>query len=316
MNVLVVAQIDENKLAHSILNTTTAAKQLGNVDILVAGFNITKIAQAASKIEGVRKVLIADAVHYEHQLAENMAVLIKSIAGPYQYIIATSNTFGKNIIPRVAALLNISQVSDVTEIIDPQTFVHPVYAGRVLQKVCIRDDKVALTIRTTQFATGSLEGTASLIDIETTPTPLNLSRFIKRELSPSDHPDLTQARVIVAGGKGLGSQKNFNSVLMPLADTLNASIGASRMAVDLGYAPNDYQIGQTGKIVAPELYIAIGISGAIQHLAGIQDSKIIVAINNDPNAPIFNIADYGLVADLFDAVPELVRALQGYNIDS
>ncbi|MBN3860012.1 electron transfer flavoprotein subunit alpha/FixB family protein [Neisseriaceae bacterium PsAf] len=309
MSVLVIAEISENQLAPATLNTVTAAKQLGEVDVLVAGANTDTVAKEASEIEGVNKVLVADASHYENQLAEEMAVLIQSLAEPYQYIMAAANTFGKNILPRVAALLDVTQVSDVSEIVDESTFIHPIYAGNAFQKVKTKDAKVVLTIRATQFDASNTGGSASTEKVST-PDAVNLSRFVKREISKSDRPELTQAKVVVSGGRGLGSKENFETILPPLADLLNAAIGASRAAVDAGYAPNDYQVGQTGKIVAPELYIAIGISGAIQHLAGMQDSKVIVAINKDADAPIFNIATYGLVADLFEAVPELVEALK------
>ncbi|QRN41313.1 MAG: electron transfer flavoprotein subunit alpha/FixB family protein [Neisseriaceae bacterium] len=309
MSTLVIAEINESQLAPTLFNTVTAAKQLGDVDILIAGMSVDGVAKEASQIEGVNKVLVADAEHYQNQLAEEMAVLIKSLAEPYHYIMAAANTFGKNILPRAAALLNVAQVSDVSEIIAADTFLHPVYAGSVFQKVKTKDNKVILTVRTTHFDVSNRGGSASIEKVSV-PNPVNLSRFIKREISKSDRPELTQARVVVSGGRGLVSKENFESLVYPLADSLNAAIGASRAAVDLGYAPNDYQVGQTGKIVAPELYIAIGISGAIQHLAGMQDSRIIVAINKDPDAPIFNEATYGLVADLFKVVPELVETLK------
>ncbi|MCV2509104.1 MAG: FAD-binding protein, partial [Neisseriaceae bacterium] len=247
MSVLVIAEISENQLAPATLNTVTAAKQLGEVDVLVAGANTDTVAKEASEIEGVNKVLVADASHYENQLAEEMAVLIQSLAEPYQYIMAAANTFGKNILPRVAALLDVTQVSDVSEIVDESTFIHPIYADNAFQKVKTKDAKVVLTIRATQFDASNTGGSASTEKVST-PDAVNLSRFVKREISKSDRPELTQAKVVVSGGRGLGSKENFETILPPLADLLNAAIGASRAAVDAGYAPNDYQVGQTGKI--------------------------------------------------------------------
>ncbi len=310
MTVLVIAEHNNQELSPATLNAVTAAAKLGAVHILVAGHNASAVADAAKNIAGVEKVLLADAEHYEAALAEEVAPLIVSLATPYSHIGATATAMGKNVLPRVAALLDVSQISDLTEIIDAQTFVRPIYAGNAFATVQSNEDKLVLTIRATGFDAAPSEGGNAVIETVAATPAQNLSRFVSRELTKSDRPELTQAKVIVSGGRALASQEQFNSVLTPLADELGAAIGASRAAVDAGYAPNDSQVGQTGKVVAPELYIAVGISGAIQHLAGMQDSKVIVAINKDPDAPIFSVADYGLVADLFTAVPELVAALK------
>lgn len=310
MSVLIVAEHNNHQLNQSTLHAIQAAAQLGEVDVLVAGFHAGSVAEQVKQVAGVNKVLLADAEHYADGLAEELAPLIVGLSAPYTHIAATATGFGKNVLPRVAALLDCSQISDLTGIIDAHTFVRPVYAGNVDATVHSDEDKLVLTFRATAFDAAVAEENhhASIENI--TPTPAQkISRFIGHELIQSDRPELTQAKIIVSGGRALGSAEQFNSVLLPLADKLNAAIGASRAAVDAGYAPNDAQVGQTGKVVAPELYIAVGISGAIQHLAGMQGSKVIVAINKDPEAPIFNVADYGLVADLFIAVPELVAAL-------
>lgn len=310
MTVLIIAEHNNQQLNPATLHAVTAAAKLGEVHVLVAGNGAAAVADAAKNITGVSKVLLADAAHYADGLAEELAPLVVNLAGSYSHIGATATAFGKNLLPRIAALLDCSQISDLTEIIDAQTFVRPIYAGNAFATVKSNEAKLALTFRATAFdAAAATGGEAEVESVAATPAQ-NLSRFVNRELTQSDRPELTQAKVIVSGGKALGSAEQFNAMLTPLADTLGAAIGASRAAVDAGYAPNDYQVGQTGKVVAPELYIAVGISGAIQHLAGMQDSKIIVAINKDPDAPIFNVADYGLVEDLFTAIPELTAALK------
>ena len=310
MSVLIIAEYQQSCLDEATLHAVSAAQQLGEIDILIAGHNVAGIAAQAQQISGVRKVLLADAPDYAQVLAEAVAPLVVQLADSYDHIIAAATCFGKNLLPRVAALLDCAPVSDVVAIIDSQTFVHPIYAGNALQTVRSEQSKQLLTIRTTAFALAeSAGGQAAIESVAAVPVP-ELNRFIERKLTKSDHPELTTAKVVVSGGRGLGSAENFAALLNPLADTLNAAIGASRAAVDAGYAPNDYQVGQTGKVVAPELYIAIGISGAIQHLAGMKDSKVIVAINKDADAPIFNVADYALVADLNTAVPELLEQLK------
>lgn len=310
MSVLIIAEYQQSCLDEATLHAVSAAQKLGEIDILIAGHNVAGIAAQAQQISGVRKVLLADAPDYAQILAEAVAPLVVQLADLYDHIIAAATCFGKNLLPRVAALLDCAPVSDVVAIIDSQTFVHPIYAGNALQTVRSEQSKQLLTIRTTAFALAeSAGGQAAIESVAAVPVP-ELSRFIERKLTKSDHPELTTAKVVVSGGRGLGSAENFAALLNPLADTLNAAIGASRAAVDAGYAPNDYQVGQTGKVVAPELYIAIGISGAIQHLAGMKDSKVIVAINKDADAPIFNVADYALVADLNTAVPELLEQLK------
>lgn len=310
MSVLIIAEYQQSCLDEATLHAVSAAQQLGEIDILIVGHNVAGIAAQAQQISGVRKILLADAPDYAQVLAEAVAPLVVQLADSYDHIIAAATCFGKNLLPRVAALLDCAPVSDVVAIIDRQTFVHPIYAGNALQTVRSEQSKQLLTIRTTAFALAeSAGGQAAIESVAAVPVP-ELSRFIERKLTKSDHPELTTAKVVVSGGRGLGSAENFAALLNPLADTLNAAIGASRAAVDAGYAPNDYQVGQTGKVVAPELYIAIGISGAIQHLAGMKDSKVIVAINKDADAPIFNVADYALVADLNTAVPELLEQLK------
>lgn len=310
MSVLIIAEHDNQQLAPATLNAVAAAKKLGEVTVLVAGFNADAVVKQAAEIEGVTKVFHANAEYYRDGLAEELAPLAVKLADNYQNIIAAATSFGKNLMPRVAALLDVQQLSDLTEIVDGNTFVRPIYAGNVFTTVVSRQPKQVLTIRPTAFDAAAATGGNATVETVSAEPQQNLSRFVRRELTQSDRPELTQARVVVSGGRALGSAEQFDAVLTPLADTLGAAIGASRAAVDAEYAPNDYQVGQTGKVVAPELYIAVGISGAIQHIAGMQDSKVIVAINKDPDAPIFNVADYGLVADLFDAVPELVTALK------
>ncbi|WP_037585222.1 electron transfer flavoprotein subunit alpha/FixB family protein [Stenoxybacter acetivorans] len=309
MTILIIAEHDNNKLNPATLHAVTAAEKLGEVHVLVAGSHAQSVAEEAKHINGVAKILLADAEHYANGLAEEIAPLVVSIAKDYSHIAATATAFGKNLMPRIAASLDCPQVSDLTEVVDAHTFVRPIYAGNAFATVQSDDNQLVLTIRATAFDAAAATGGNAVVESIAAAPVQNLSRFVSRELTQSDRPELTQAKIIVSGGRALGSAEEFNRILMPLADKLNAAIGASRAAVDAGYAPNDYQVGQTGKVVAPELYFAIGISGAIQHLAGMQDSKVIVAINKDPDAPIFNVADYGLVADLFTAVPELTAAL-------
>lgn len=310
MSVLIIAEHNNQTLNAATLHAIGAASQLGEVDVLLAGFQAAEVLEQLKQIKGISKILHADAAHYEHGLAEELAPLVVSVAEPYRYIVAAASSFGKNLAPRIAALLDCSQVSDLTEIIDERTFVRPIYAGNAFVTVQSDEKQLVLTIRSTAFEAVACEGgAAQVVSINATPAQ-NLSRFVLRNMVQSDRPELTQARVVVSGGRALGSAEQFNSVLMPLAETLGAAIGASRAAVDAEYAPNDYQVGQTGKIVAPELYIAVGISGAIQHIAGMQDSKVIVAINKDPDAQIFNVADYSMVGDLFEIVPKLNEALK------
>ena len=309
MNVLVIAEHNNQTLNPSVLHAVSAAAKLGSVHMLVAGSGASAVVEQAVKVAGVEKVLLADAPHYAEALAEELAPLVVSLAADYQYIASAADAFGKNLMPRIAALLDCSQVSDVVEIIDGDTFVRPIYAGNALVTLKCTEPKLVLTFRTTAFDAAADGGSAETVSAAPTPAQ-NISRFVSRELPQSERPELTQARVVVSGGKGLGSKENFDAVLTPLADVLGAAIGASRAAVDAEYAPNDYQVGQTGKVVAPELYIAVGISGAIQHIAGMQDSKTVVAINKDPEAAIFNAADYGIVGDLFDIVPQLTAALK------
>ncbi|QEY23895.1 electron transfer flavoprotein subunit alpha/FixB family protein [Neisseria animalis] len=310
MSILIIAEHNNQQLNPATLHAVSASEKLGEVHVLVAGSNVSAVAEAARQIPGVAKVLVADADYYAAGLAEELTPLIIGLAADYRYIGATATAFGKNLMPRVAALLDVPQVSDLTEVIDGQTFVRPIYAGNAFEVVSGQSEKLVLTFRATAFdAAPATGGSAVLENIDAAPAQ-NLSRFIKRELLQSDRPELTQAKVVVAGGRALGSAEKFNEVLEPLADVLGAAIGASRAAVDAEYAANDTQVGQTGKVVAPQLYIAVGISGAIQHTAGMQDSKVIVAVNKDPDAPIFNIADYGIVGDLFEVVPQLVAELK------
>lgn len=310
MSVLIIVEHDNKQLNPTALHAVTAAAKLGKVDLLVAGNGASAVVEFAKQVAGVKKVLVADAAHYAEGLAEELAPLVVKLAADYRYVAATATTFGKNLLPRVAALLDVPQISDLTEIVDNTTFVRPIYAGNAFETVQADSEKLVLTFRATVFdAVAAQGGNAEVINVEATPAQ-NLSRFVNRQLSHSDRPELTQAKVIVSGGRALGSAEKFNEVLTPLADVLGAAIGASRAAVDAEYAPNDAQVGQTGKVVAPQLYFAIGISGAIQHVAGMQDSKVIVAINKDADAPIFNVADYGLVGDLFEIVPQLTEVLK------
>lgn len=310
MATLVIAEHNNQTLSPATLHAVGAASRLGEVHLLVAGSNAAGVVAQARQAEGVVKVLSADAPYYAGGLAEELAPLVVSLAADYRYIAATATTAGKNLMPRIAALLDCSQISDLTEIVDENTFVRPIYAGNVFVTVSSDEPKLVLTFRATAFdAVAAQGGNAGVVDVEPT-AEQGLSRLVRRELVQSDRPELTQARAVVTGGRALGSAEQFDAVLTPLAEALGAAIGASRAAVDAEYAPNDYQVGQTGKVVAPELYIAVGVSGAIQHIAGMQDSKVIVAINKDPDAPIFNIADYGLVGDLFEIVPQLTAALK------
>ena len=308
MTALVIAEHDNASLKGSTLNTITAATQCGgDVHVLIAGANCGAAAEAASKLAGVAKVLVADAAHLADGLAENVAEQVLAIAGNYSHILAPATAYGKNIAPRVAAKLDVGQISEITKIDAPDTFERPIYAGNAIATVQSTDAVKVITVRTTGFDAAATGGNAA---VETIPAAANpgKSAFVSRELAKSDRPELTAAKVIVSGGRGMGSGENFK-ILEPLADKLNAAMGASRAAVDAGFVPNDWQVGQTGKIVAPQLYIAVGISGAIQHLAGMKDSKVIVAINKDPEAPIFSVADYGIVGDLFEVVPQLVSEL-------
>ena len=310
MAALVIAEHDNAGLKGSTLNTITAALQCGgDVHVLVAGSSAAGAAQAAAKISGVAKVLHADAPHLAGQTAENLAALVVSIAGAYDAILATATGFGKNVSPRIAALLDVAQVSEIIEVIAPDTFVRPIYAGNGFATIRSSDAKKVITVRATAFDAVAATGGSAAVETIAAPADTGLSQVIRQDLSKSDRPELTAARIVVSGGRGVGNAENFKSLLEPLAARLNAALGASRAAVDAGFVPNDYQVGQTGKIVAPDLYIAVGISGAIQHLAGMKDSKVIVAINKDADAPIFQIADYGLVGDLFEVVPALVKEL-------
>ncbi|MCB9996004.1 MAG: electron transfer flavoprotein subunit alpha/FixB family protein [Rhodospirillales bacterium] len=310
MSILVIAEHDNATLNASTLPTVAAAKTLGgDIHVLVAGSGAAAVAEQASKLDGVAKVLHTDDAAYEHALAENMAALVAKVGADYSHILAPATFFGKNFMPRAAALLDKQPLSDVTAIEAEDTFVRPTYAGNAFKTVQLGDTPKMMTIRTTAFDPVATEGGSAAIENTESAGETGLTGFVGRELSKSERPDLATASVVVSGGRALGSGENFEKLIEPLADKLGAAIGASRAAVDAGYVPNDYQVGQTGKIVAPNLYIAIGISGAIQHLAGMKDSKVIVAINKDEDAPIFQVADYGLVADLFDALPELDKAL-------
>ncbi|WP_375205054.1 electron transfer flavoprotein subunit alpha/FixB family protein [Hyphococcus sp.] len=309
MAILVVADVHENSIDDSTLKTVTAAKEIGgDVDVLVAGSGAGDAAAAAAKIDGVRKVLHADGEQYAHRLAEPFADLIVSLAGDYDAILKSAATTGKNVMPRVAALLDVMQISEIVAVEAPDTFVRPIYAGNAMQTVKSNDAKKVITVRATAFGAAGDGGSAEVVTVDAADDP-GLSSFVGEELTESERPELTGAKIVISGGRALGSYENFEKYIFPVADKLGAAVGASRAAVDAGYVPNDYQVGQTGKVVAPELYIAVGISGAIQHLAGMKDSKVIVAINKDEEAPIFQVADYGLVADLFKALPELNDAL-------
>jgi electron transfer flavoprotein alpha subunit len=310
MSVLVLADHDNSKLGDATLAAVTAAQKLdGDVHLLVAGKGAQGVAQAASQVAGVTKVLLADDVAYEHALAENVAPLIVGLMANYDALVAPATTSGKNIAPRVAAKLDVAQISDVTAIQDANTFERPIYAGNAIATVRSSDAKKVLTVRGTAFAKAAATGGSASVENVSGAGDAGLSQFVGAELTHSERPELTSAKIIVSGGRALGSADAFKQYIEPLADKLGAAVGASRAAVDAGYMPNDYQVGQTGKIVAPELYVAIGISGAIQHLAGMKDSKVIVAINKDEEAPIFQVADFGLVGDLFQVVPEMTSKL-------
>ena len=307
---LVIAEHDNQSLKAATLNAVAAALQCSaDVDVLVAGSNADAVATAAAQIAGVRKVIQVDAPNLADQLAEPLAAQILSIANHYSHILAPATANGKNILPRIAAKLDVAQLSDITKVVSSDTFERPIYAGNAIATVQTNDPVKVITVRTTGFDPVAATGGSAAIEKRAAVESKASSSFVGRQLTKSDRPELTAAKIIVSGGRGLGSGEKYQELIAPLADKLGAALGASRAAVDAGYVPNDYQVGQTGKIVAPELYIAIGISGAIQHLAGMKDSKVIVAINKDPEAPIFSVADYGLVADLNTAVPELTKAL-------
>ena len=309
MTILVIAEHDQQSLKTATLNTLAAAVQIGgDIDVLVAGSACAGAAQQAAALHGVTRVKVADAPHYQSQTAENLTALIMAQAAGYSHILAPATTFGKNLLPRVAALLDVAQISEITGVQSPDTFVRPIYAGNALATVKSADAVKVITVRTTAFDAVDTCNSAEIVSIAAAPDTAQ-TQLTQRELTKSARPELGAAKIIVSGGRGLGSGENYHALLEPLADKLGAALGASRAAVDAGFVPNDYQVGQTGKIVAPELYIAVGISGAIQHLAGMKESKVIVAINKDPDAPIFQVADYGLVGDLFEAVPALVAAV-------
>ncbi len=309
MATLVIAEHDNAQLKPSTLNTISAAQKIGGpIHVLIAGHQCSAVGSAAAKIAGVEKVKVADDAIYAHPLAENLAALVVGMADQYSHILAPATTFGKNFLPRVAALLDVAQISEIVAVESPDTFVRPIYAGNAMATVQSADRIKVITVRTTGFEAASAEGGTATSEAQAAGADSGNSRFVGQELTKSARPELTAARIIVSGGRGMGSGENFK-ILEALADKLGAAVGASRAAVDSGFVPNDYQVGQTGKVVAPELYIAVGISGAIQHMAGMKDSKVIVAINKDAEAPIFSIADYGLVGDLFQVVPELTEKL-------
>jgi electron transfer flavoprotein alpha subunit len=309
MAVLVIAEHDNSQLKPSTLNTVAAAAKLGgDIDLLVAGHGCVQAANSAAKVQGIGRVLLVDDAHYEHALAEELSLLVTELAEGYTHLMAPATTFGKNFMPRVAARLDVGQVSDVVSVESADTFVRPIYAGNAMATVQSKDPIKVVTVRSTAFDAVNAEGGNAKIEPVAASATFGRSSFVGQELTVSERPELTSARVVISGGRGMGNGENFR-LIEAVADKLNAAIGASRAAVDAGFVPNDYQVGQTGKIVAPELYIAVGISGAIQHLAGMKESKVIVAINKDEDAPIFQVADYGLVADLFAALPELAEAL-------
>jgi electron transfer flavoprotein alpha subunit len=311
MAVLVLAEHDNNRVKKATLNTIAAAQKLGaEIHVLVSGHNAAAAAKEASQAAGVQKVLHADAPHLGEFLAENVAALIVSLAKGYSHILAPATSTGKDVMPRAAALLDVQQISDISAIESADTFVRPIYAGNALATVKSKDALKVITVRTTAFDAVAPTGGSAQIESIAAPGDSGLSAFVSREVSKSERPELTAAKIIVSGGRGMGSGENFTKVLEPLADKLGAAMGASRAAVDAGFVPNDWQVGQTGKIVAPDLYVAVGISGAIQHLAGMKDSRVIVAINKDEEAPIFQVADYGIVGDLFQVVPSVVEELK------
>ena len=308
MTVLVIAEHDNAKLKTATLNAVTAAKKLGDVEILVAGQGCAAVATEAAKISDVKKVLLADDAAYKNFLAENLAALVAKLGANYAYVLAPSTTTGKNMLPRAAALLDVQMISDVCGVVNADTFVRPIYAGNAFATVQTKDKIKVMTIRLTAFDAAPATGGSAAVENTASAGDTGLTSFVSQQITKSARPELTSAKIIVSGGRGMGSGDNFK-LIDALADKLGAAVGASRAAVDAGFVPNDYQVGQTGKIVAPDLYIAVGISGAIQHLAGMKDSKVIVAINKDPEAPIFQVADYGLVQDLFVALPELTKAV-------
>ena len=309
MTILVIAEHDQQSLKAATLNTVAAAQKIGgDIHVLVAGKSCNGAAQQAAQLEGVSLVKVADAAHYENQTAENLTALVIANAAGYSHILAPATTFGKNLLPRIAALLDVAQISEITGIESADTFIRPIYAGNALATVKSADAVKVITVRSTAFEAAN-SGSSAPVEAIAATADTGQSQLTHRELTKSERPELGAAKIIVSGGRGLGSGENYHKLLEPLADKLGAALGASRAAVDAGFVPNDYQVGQTGKIVAPQLYIAVGISGAIQHLAGMKESKVIVAINKDPDAPIFQVADYGLVADLFEAVPQLVNAV-------
>lgn len=310
MTILLIAEHDNQELKGATLNALTAAQQLGGeVHVLVAGHQARPVAEAAAKLPGVAKVRLADAPQLAEGLAENVETTVLGIAGEYSHIVLPATAYGKNIAPRLAAKLDVAQISEISKVIDANTFERPIYAGNAIATVQSDDAVKVITVRGTGFDAAPAEGGSAAVETVEAGADAGLSQFVSRELTKQDRPELSSAQIVVSGGRGLGSGENYTAVLEPLADKLGAALGASRAAVDAGFVPNDYQVGQTGKIVAPGLYIAVGISGAIQHLAGMKDSKVIVAINKDPEAPIFGVADYGLAGDLFALVPELVAAL-------
>jgi electron transfer flavoprotein alpha subunit len=309
MSCLIIAEHNDAEIRPATLCAVTAAKQIGgDIHILVAGKGCGAAAQAAAKIGGVSKVKVADGDAYAHQLAEPLAALIVGVASEYTHVLAPATTTGKNVMPRVAALLDVAQISDISAVVSADTFVRPIYAGNALATVQSKDSKKVITVRTSTFDKAAADGGSAAVETVAAAADPGVSSFVSQELSKSERPELTSAKIVVSGGRGMGSGENFK-IIEALADKLGAGVGASRAAVDAGFVPNDYQVGQTGKIVAPELYIAVGISGAIQHLAGMKDSKVIVAINKDPEAPIFQVADYGVVGDLFQLVPEMTKSL-------
>lgn len=311
MTVLVIAEYQQQQIQASTLNVVSAALQIDQyVHVLLMGHDLSGATNAAAAISGVSKVLVADDAIFANQLAENLTNQVLSIAKNYTHLLVAASANGKNIMPRIAALLDVAQISEITKVISPDTFERPIYAGNAIATIQSKDSIKAITVRSTGFEPALASGGQASIEAMSAVPDVGVSQFISRETTKSDRPELTAAKIIVSGGRGLGSAEQYHTVMEPLADSLGAALGASRAAVDAGYVPNDYQVGQTGKIVAPQLYVAVGISGAIQHLAGMKDSKVIVAINKDPEAPIFGVADYGLVADLFTAVPELVAAMK------
>ncbi|MCB1752308.1 MAG: FAD-binding protein [Gammaproteobacteria bacterium] len=310
MTSLVIAEHDNGELKAATLNAVTAAEQLGaEIDLLVAGHNCSPVAEAAAGIGGIRRVLLADSDIYGHPLAESLSKLVVSLAADYTHILAPATTSGKNFMPRVAALLDVAQISEIVAVVADDTFVRPIYAGNALETVQSKDRIKLITVRSTGFDAAPADGGSAAVEQVAAADAFAGAAFVGQELTVSERPELTSARIVVSGGRGMGNGENFK-LIEAVADKLGAAIGASRAAVDAGFVPNDYQVGQTGKIVAPDLYIAVGISGAIQHLAGMKESKVIVAINKDEEAPIFQVADYGLVADLFDVLPELAAALE------